>query len=189
MPLYAIHTFRKEGIPDEEYIKARFPHRIWQFGNEDAGRLLGAGPLSEPAPGSPWKEGFIVIRCENEAEARALADTDPYHVAGISRIPPPSVDYQRKLDTRCGASCSSQRRRVFQSILPEAEISRRSDVAGRRRRQPNIYFGQLFLMLSANGMVFENIETVRAPEWFFLESVEKSRYGEALTSIECSQST
>lgn len=83
MPLFAIHTRRKAGVPDDVYAATRSAHLHWQFDNEDAGRLLGAGPLTDPASGPPPKGGLIILRCTDAAEAKALADSEPYHAAGL----------------------------------------------------------------------------------------------------------
>lgn len=57
-------------------------HLEHQIRLEKDGILFGAGPLSNP-DGSPTGTGMIIIRAENEAEARSIADSDPFHSTGL----------------------------------------------------------------------------------------------------------
>jgi uncharacterized protein YciI len=44
--------------------------------------MFAAGPFVDEA-GKPFGPGMIIIRAESEAEARAIADADPYHKGGF----------------------------------------------------------------------------------------------------------
>ena len=58
-------------------------HLEYQFMLEETGVMFGAGPFAN-ADGSP-AGGLIIIRAKDEAEARAIADNDPMHKAGLRR--------------------------------------------------------------------------------------------------------
>jgi uncharacterized protein YciI len=57
-------------------------HLSYQIELERAGRLFGAGPIFEEG-GSVPTGGMIILRAEDEAAARAMADADPFHAAGL----------------------------------------------------------------------------------------------------------
>lgn len=59
-------------------------HLAYQTALERAGSLFGAGPIFEDGGETPTG-GMIVLRAASEAEARALADADPFHAAGLRR--------------------------------------------------------------------------------------------------------
>ena len=67
---------------DEELSKVLPAHLAHQIRLEKEGIMFGAGPLSN-ADGSPTGTGMIIIRAENEAEARRIADQDPFHSSGL----------------------------------------------------------------------------------------------------------
>lgn len=58
-------------------------HLEYQFMLEETGVMFAAGPFAEP-DGSP-AGGLIVIRAADEAEARSIADNDPFHKSGLRR--------------------------------------------------------------------------------------------------------
>lgn len=63
-------------------IKAHIvPHLHHQIKLEKDGIMFGAGPLTSPDIPS-GSLGLVIIRAENEAEARKIADADPLHAAG-----------------------------------------------------------------------------------------------------------
>jgi uncharacterized protein YciI len=66
----------------EELSKLLEAHLQHQIRLEKEGIMFGAGPLSNP-DGSPTGTGMIIIRAENEAEARRIADQDPFHSSGL----------------------------------------------------------------------------------------------------------
>lgn len=68
--------------PREELDKVLEAHLLHQIRLEKAGIMFGAGPLSN-ADGSPTGTGMIIIRAESEAEARRIADQDPFHAGGL----------------------------------------------------------------------------------------------------------
>ncbi len=72
----------KAVAPREELDKVLEAHLIHQISLEKEGIMFGAGPLSNP-DGSPTGTGMIIIRAESEAEARRIADQDPYHARGL----------------------------------------------------------------------------------------------------------
>lgn len=60
-------------------LEAHLQHQIRL---EKEGIMFGAGPLSN-ADGSPTGTGMIIIRADSEAEARRIADQDPFHSSGL----------------------------------------------------------------------------------------------------------
>jgi len=66
----------------EELSKVLEAHLEHQIRLEKDGIMFGAGPLSNP-DGSPTGTGMIIIRAESEAEARRIADQDPFHAKGL----------------------------------------------------------------------------------------------------------
>jgi len=66
----------------EELSKMLEAHLQHQIRLEKEGIMFGAGPLSNP-DGSPTGTGMIIIRAESEAEARRIADQDPFHSSGL----------------------------------------------------------------------------------------------------------
>jgi uncharacterized protein YciI len=80
LQLWAILT---RGIaPLEEIRKHRDAHLAHQVELEKAGIMFAAGPLAEP-DGARVQFGLIVIRARDEMEARRIADSDPFHRAGV----------------------------------------------------------------------------------------------------------
>ena len=57
-------------------------HLAHQYDLEARGILFAAGPFLGD-DGKPFGPGMIIIRAESEAEARAIADRDPYHRGGF----------------------------------------------------------------------------------------------------------
>ena len=72
----------KAAAPPEELSKVLEAHLNHQIRLEKEGIMFGAGPLSNP-DGSPTGTGMIIIRAESEAEARRIADQDPFHAKGL----------------------------------------------------------------------------------------------------------
>lgn len=72
----------KAVAPPEELSKMLEAHLDHQIRLEKDGIMFGAGPLSNP-DGSPTGTGMIIIRAESEAEARRIADQDPFHSSGL----------------------------------------------------------------------------------------------------------
>ena len=72
----------KAVAPPEELSKLLEAHLQHQIRLEKEGIMFGAGPLSNP-DGSPTGTGMIIIRADSEAEARGIADQDPFHAKGL----------------------------------------------------------------------------------------------------------
>jgi uncharacterized protein len=69
--------------PTPERLKALLPaHLEYMIGLEKRGVLFASGPLSDGA-GPPNGAGLTVLRAASAAEARALADADPFVVNGL----------------------------------------------------------------------------------------------------------
>jgi uncharacterized protein YciI len=79
--LYVIHTVPV--APREQIVELLPQHLEHQVRLEKAGIMFGAGPVANE-DGSP-AGGLIVIRAESFAAARAIADSDPFHKAGLRR--------------------------------------------------------------------------------------------------------
>jgi hypothetical protein len=67
--------------PREELEKLLPKHLEHQVKLEKAGIMFAAGPLSKED--GTRVGGMIVIRAESFAAAKAIADTDPFHKAGL----------------------------------------------------------------------------------------------------------
>lgn len=57
-------------------------HLAYQVALERGGKLFGAGPIFEDGGTTPTG-GMIILRAADEAEARRIADEDPFHAAGL----------------------------------------------------------------------------------------------------------
>jgi uncharacterized protein len=77
--LFVIHTV--PAAPRERIVELLPAHLEHQVKLEKAGIMFGAGPMANE-DGSP-AGGLIVIRAESFEAARAIADTDPLHKAGL----------------------------------------------------------------------------------------------------------
>ena len=63
----------------DRHLEAHLQHQIRL---EKSGIMFGAGPLANP-DGTSTGTGMIIIRAENETEARRIADEDPFHSIGL----------------------------------------------------------------------------------------------------------
>ncbi|SIT78810.1 hypothetical protein SAMN05421665_0831 [Yoonia rosea] len=77
--LYVITTTPARGEGMQDVLPA---HLEYQVKLERDGILFGAGPLFEEGEAIPYG-GMIILRAKDEAEARAHADADPFHAAGL----------------------------------------------------------------------------------------------------------
>ena len=68
-------------VPREELDKLLPQHLAHQIKLEKQGIMFAAGPLA--AEDGARVGGMIVIRADSFAAARAIADSDPYHSAGL----------------------------------------------------------------------------------------------------------
>jgi uncharacterized protein YciI len=71
----------KDVAPTEEVHALSAAHIQYQISLEERGIMFGAGGLRKPD--GTRVAGQIVIRAKDEAEARAIADADPRHIAGV----------------------------------------------------------------------------------------------------------
>lgn len=72
----------KAVAPREQLDQQLEAHLQHQIRLEKSGIMFGAGPLSN-ADGTPTGTGMIIIRAETEADARRIADQDPFHSSGL----------------------------------------------------------------------------------------------------------
>lgn len=77
--LYVITTTPARGPGMQEVLP---DHLEYQIKMEREGVLFGAGPLFKEGETIPYG-GMIIVRANDEAEARAHADADPFHAAGL----------------------------------------------------------------------------------------------------------
>ncbi len=82
--LYAIFTTPTDGLgPVFANIEA---HLTFQVQLEQEGVMFGAGPMWTD-DGTHWEgEGMVIVRAANRAEAIAIAERDPMHIAGARRF-------------------------------------------------------------------------------------------------------
>ena len=78
--LYVIFT--TPNATREEMMPVLKDHLARQVELEKAGILFAAGPMFEQGGKAPVR-GMIVIRANSFDEARAIADADPFHIAGL----------------------------------------------------------------------------------------------------------
>jgi uncharacterized protein YciI len=77
--LYVVHTV--PNAPREALDRLLPEHLEHQIRLEKAGIMFAAGPMQNE-DGAP-AGGLIVIRAKDFAAARAIADSDPFHKAGL----------------------------------------------------------------------------------------------------------
>jgi uncharacterized protein len=65
-----------------EIAKLLPEHLDYQVRLEREGKLFGAGPFYEEGDDVP-SGGMIILRAQSAAEARQIADADPFHKAGL----------------------------------------------------------------------------------------------------------
>ena len=71
-----------EDVNPREQIEAMLPeHLAHQIALEKEGVLFGAGPVS--GEDGARKHGMIIVRADSFEQARAIADRDPFHKAGL----------------------------------------------------------------------------------------------------------
>ena len=80
--LYVIFSEPTEKGGDRRKIFAR--HIAYQLEIEKKGILFAAGPFVD-AKGKPQGSGMIVVRAKNMAEAKRVADADPFHKLGYRK--------------------------------------------------------------------------------------------------------
>ena len=67
-----------------EIAKLLPEHLDYQVRLEREGKLFGAGPFYEEGDDVP-AGGMIILRARSAAEARQIADADPFHKAGLRK--------------------------------------------------------------------------------------------------------
>lgn len=81
----ALELYVVESTPEKspEEVKAVLPdHLAYQRAQEEAGRLVMAGPLSDSTGNEMQGTGMILYRAETMDAARAIAESDPMHKTG-----------------------------------------------------------------------------------------------------------
>lgn len=78
--LYVIFT--RPVAPREKLMEVLPKHLERQVELEKAGILFAAGPM-EPEDADKIRTGMIIVRAGSFAEAREIADGDPFHAAGL----------------------------------------------------------------------------------------------------------
>lgn len=68
----------------DEVAKHLIAHLDYQVQLEQKGILFAAGPLQEAGSDSKFpRQGMVIIRAQSFEEAKAIADADPMHKAGV----------------------------------------------------------------------------------------------------------
>ena len=81
--LYIIFSEPTEKTGDRRKI---FPKHIqYQLKIEKEGKLFAAGPFVD-GKGKPQGPGMIVVRAKNMAEAKRIAEADPFHKQGFRKF-------------------------------------------------------------------------------------------------------
>lgn len=78
--LYVLLT--KPSVPPEKLKPFLSAHLEYMIGLEKRGLVFASGPLSD-GEGPPTGQGLTVLRAKSAAEARALAEGDPFFVNGL----------------------------------------------------------------------------------------------------------
>jgi uncharacterized protein len=69
-------------VPPEQLKPFLLAHLEYMIGLEKRGLVFASGPLADGA-GPPTGQGLTVLRANSAAEARALAEADPFFVNGL----------------------------------------------------------------------------------------------------------
>jgi uncharacterized protein len=72
----------KPAVPPEQLKPFLLAHLEYMIGLEKRGLVFASGPLADGA-GPPTGQGLTVLRASSAAEARALAEGDPFFVNGL----------------------------------------------------------------------------------------------------------
>lgn len=82
LELFVIET---TPVAPEKLAETLPSHLAYQAEQEQAGKLVFAGPLSDESGELMEGAGLIVYRAESMEAARALTDADPMHAEGVRR--------------------------------------------------------------------------------------------------------
>ncbi|GEM_PF-596632 len=75
---------RRDGDPDLDLKPCMRAHFEWLIAREAEGVLFAAGPHRDRADPGYWQgDGMFILRAAGRAEAAAIAETCPFHQAGI----------------------------------------------------------------------------------------------------------
>jgi uncharacterized protein YciI len=78
-----LYMVRSTPVGDVPLLQKTLPaHLEYQAGMEKAGKLVLAGPLSDPTGEQMFGEGLIIYRANSLEQAREYAEADPMHAAG-----------------------------------------------------------------------------------------------------------
>ena len=90
LPLYLIALIPQPNYPTERYTSAEGrellrQHFLYWWRLEEAGQLIGAGPVDV---GTPDQNGLAIVRAASRTEAERLATEEPLHRAGwrVNRV-------------------------------------------------------------------------------------------------------
>ncbi|HEX3938801.1 MAG TPA: YciI family protein [Xanthobacteraceae bacterium] len=72
----------KPAVPPEKLKPFLMAHLEYMIGLEKRGLVFASGPLAD-GEGPPSGQGLTVLRASSAAEARALAEGDPFFVNGL----------------------------------------------------------------------------------------------------------
>jgi hypothetical protein len=72
----------KPAAPPEKLQPFLMAHLEYMIGLEKRGLIFASGPLSD-GEGPPSGQGLTILRAKSAAEARALAEGDPFFVNGL----------------------------------------------------------------------------------------------------------
>lgn len=72
----------KPVVPFERLRPVLAEHLQYMIGLEKRGMLFASGPLAD-AQGPPKGEGLTILRAADAAEARAIAEADPFYKNGL----------------------------------------------------------------------------------------------------------
>jgi uncharacterized protein YciI len=72
----------KPAVPPEKLKPFLMAHLEYMIGLEKRGLVFASGPLAD-GEGPPSGQGLTVLRASSAAEARALAESDPFFVNGL----------------------------------------------------------------------------------------------------------
>jgi len=72
----------KLSVPPDKLKPFLSAHLEYMIGLEKRGLVFASGPLSD-GEGPPTGQGLTILRAKNAAEARALAEGDPFFVRGL----------------------------------------------------------------------------------------------------------
>ena len=76
MPLFRVHGKPAEGVSKEALHVPFNDHLRYHHQLAAEGKMFGAGRLGE-------NQGMFILICEDEAEARAIVEADPYQKTGL----------------------------------------------------------------------------------------------------------